>query len=262
MSGNTRAASDVAEYAQSHSVQLKTVELDVSNQESVDIAITAVLGETGHIDVVVHKAGRMVLGPTEAFTPEQLPAVYDTNAVSTQRVNRAVLPHMRSRGSGLLVWVRSSSTRGGTSPYLGPYFAAKAAEDSLAVSYAGELARFGIDTTIIVPGSFTTGTNHFANAGHPEDSGVVDEYESRYAGLMNQVSIRLADLTPDDADPQAVVQAIVTVVDTPLGHRPFRIHIDPADDGAETVNRVGDLVRRDFYGRIGLQDLLSPARNP
>jgi hypothetical protein len=91
---------------------------------------------------------------------------------------------------------------------------------------------------------------------------VVEEYESRYAGLMNQVSVRLADLAPDDADPHAVAQAIVTVVDRPAGRRPFRIHIDPADDGAETVNRVGDLVRRDFCGRIGLQDLLTPARNP
>ena len=72
--------------------------------------------------------------------------------MSTQRVNRAVLPHLRAQGDGLLVWVGSTSTRGGTPPYLAPYFAAKAAEDSLAVSYAAELARFGIDTTIVVPG--------------------------------------------------------------------------------------------------------------
>ena len=60
-------------------------------------------------------------------------------------------------------------------PYLGPYFAAKAAEDALAVwghlppegqgDYAAELTRFGIETTIVVPGSFTSGTNHFADAG-------------------------------------------------------------------------------------------------
>ena len=47
-------------------------------------------------------------------------------------------------------------------------------------------------------------------------------------------------------------------VDTPKGRRPFRVHIDPADDGAATVNRVGDLVRTAFYRRIGLDDLLSP----
>lgn len=117
----------------------------------------------------------MVLGPTEAFTPEQLADVYDTNVLSTQRVNRAVLPHLRKQRDGLLVWVGSTSTRGGTPPYLGPYFAAKAGEDSLAVSYAVEVARFGIDSVIIVPGSFTTGTNHFANAGHAQDTIVARE---------------------------------------------------------------------------------------
>lgn len=73
--------------------------------------------------------------------------------------------------------VGSTSTRGGTPPYLGPYFAAKAAMDSLAVSYAAEVARFGIDTVIVVPGSFTTGTNHFANAGHAQDDDVAQDYE-------------------------------------------------------------------------------------
>jgi NAD(P)-dependent dehydrogenase (short-subunit alcohol dehydrogenase family) len=207
----------------------------------VDAAIGRIIADTGGLDVVVHNAGHMVLGPTEAFTPEQLVSVYDSNVVSTQRVNRAILPHMRAQGNGLLVWVGSSSTRGGTPPYLGPYFAAKAAEDALAVSYAAELARFGIDTTIIVPGSFT---------------------KTRYRGLMEQVGSRLADLAPTDADPNQVAAAIVRVVDTPKGRRPFRVHIDPANDGAETVNAVGDLVRTHFYHRIGLDDLLTPALHP
>jgi NAD(P)-dependent dehydrogenase (short-subunit alcohol dehydrogenase family) len=73
------------------------------------------------------------------------------------------------QAKGLVVWVSSSSTRGGTPPYLAPYFAAKAAMDSLAVSYASELARWGIETSIIVPGAFTSGTNHFKNAGSPND---------------------------------------------------------------------------------------------
>ena len=146
--------------------------------------------------------------------------------LSTQRVNRAVLPHMRERGVGLLVWVGSTSTRGGTPPYLAPYFAAKAGEDSLAVSYAAELARFGIDTVIVVPGSFTTGTNHFAHAGHPADEAVATAYEKRYAGLMDQVGARLAELAPPDADPQEVARQIVRVVGLPAGTRPFRVHID------------------------------------
>jgi hypothetical protein len=49
----------------------------------------------------------------------------------------------------------------------------------------------------------------------------------------------------------------VKVVDMQKGSRPFRVYVDPADDGAEDVFRVGDRVRQWFYQRIGLVDLLS-----
>src|SRR3982074_1687672 len=162
---NAGAAAAARRYSEQRGVTLRPVEMDVSDQASVDAAVGAVLAEAGRVDVVIHNAGHMVLGPTEAFTPEQLAAVYDTNVLSTQRVNRAVLPALRARRDGLIIWVGSSSSRGGTPPYLGPYFAAKAAEDALAVSYAAEVARFRIDTTIVVPGAFPTGTNHYAPAG-------------------------------------------------------------------------------------------------
>ncbi|TDO44823.1 NADP-dependent 3-hydroxy acid dehydrogenase YdfG [Kribbella sp. VKM Ac-2571] len=255
---NAAAVAALAEYAESHSVDISAVEMDVTDQESVDAAVKRILHECGQLDVIVHNAGHMVLGPAEAFTPEQLVEVYDVNVLSTQRVNRAVLPHLRERGDGLLVWVGSSSSRGGTPPYLAPYFAAKAAEDSLAVSYAAELARFGIDTTIVVPGSFTTGTNHFAHAGHAADAETAAAYDARYAGLMDQVAARLAELAPSSADPTEVARQIVRVVDLPKGGRPFRVHIDPANDGAERVNELGDQVREEFYQRIGLADLLAP----
>ena len=130
---NAQAAEAARRYAAEHSVTLRPIVMDVSDQASVDGAVAAVLAEAGRIDVVIHNAGHMVLGPTEAFTPEQVAAVYDTNVLSTQRVNRAVLPAMRAQRDGLVLWVGSSSSRGGTPPYLGPYFAAKAAEDALAV---------------------------------------------------------------------------------------------------------------------------------
>ena len=253
---NAPAVADAAAFAAEQGADLRTVELDVADQDSVDAAIARVVAEAGRLDVVVHNAGHMVLGPTEAFTPEQLASVYDTNVVSTQRLNRAALPHLRAQGHGLVLWVGSTSTRGGTPPYLAPYFAAKAAMDSLAVSYAAELARFGIDTSIVVPGSFTSGTNHFAHAGHAADEPVAAAYEERYAGLLDQVGARLAELSPPDADPAEVARAIVRVVDAPAGQRPFRVHVDPADDGAEVVNAVGDRVRTEFYRRIGLDDLL------
>jgi NAD(P)-dependent dehydrogenase (short-subunit alcohol dehydrogenase family) len=254
---NAKAAADARHYADERCVTLRPVEMDVSNQASVDAAVGAVLAEAGRVDVVIHNAGHMVLGPTEAFTPEQLAAVYDTNVLSTQRVNRAVLPALRARRDGLVIWVGSSSSRGGTPPYLGPYFAAKAAEDALAVSYAAELTRFGVETTIVVPGSFTSGTNHFANAGRPADEHIATAYETEYAGLMDEVGRKLAEMAPDDADPSEVARQIVKVVDMSKGSRRFQVYVDPADDGAEDVFRVGDRVRQWFYQRIGLVDLLS-----
>jgi hypothetical protein len=68
-----------------------------------------------------------------------------------------------------------------------------------------------------------------------------------------------ASIAPPDADASAVAEAIVKVVDTPLGKRPFRVHIDPTEDGAEVVNMVSDRVRAELLRRIGLADMLTPA---
>lgn len=156
-----------------------------------------------------------------------------------------------------MLWVSSSSARGGTPPYLAPYFAAKAAMDSLAVSYAGELARWGVETSIIVPGAFTKGTKHFVHSGSPADQDRAAEYnEGPYAGVPDQALQGLAALEPADADVSEVANAIVEIVGMPFGTRPFRRHIDPSQDGAEIVNAMADRVRAEMFRRIGLEDLL------
>jgi NAD(P)-dependent dehydrogenase (short-subunit alcohol dehydrogenase family) len=201
----------------------------------------------------------MVFGPAEAFTPEQYAELYDANVVSTQRVNRTVLPHLRHQGQGLLVWVSSSSVAGGTPPYLAPYFAAKAAMDAVAVQYARELSRFGIETSIIVPGAFTRGTNHFAHAGVPADEARLAEYNTGpYAAFGEQVQTAFANIVPPDADVNLVADAIVKVVDAPFGRRPFRVHIDPSQDGADVGFAVTDRIRAEMLHRVGLSDLLTP----
>lgn len=256
---NAAQVAAAAAFAEENGVDLRTVELDVASDVSVQAGIAAVIAEQGRIDTVIHNAGHMSFGPAEAFTPEQFAELYDINVLSTQRVNRAVLPHMRKQGNGLVVWVSSSSTRGGTPPYLSPYFAAKAAMDSLAVSYASELTRWGIETAIIVPGAFTRGTNHFAHSGSPADKARAAEYDNGpYAGVPDQALKGLASLEPADADAASVATAIVDVVDMPFGTRPFRTHIDPSEDGAEIVNGVADRVRAELFRRIGLEDLLKP----
>nr|WP_315591592.1 SDR family oxidoreductase [uncultured Cupriavidus sp.] len=256
---NAPRVDDIARWAAEHAADLRTVELDVQSEASVTAAIQQVLADAGGLDVIVHNAGHMVFGPAEAFTPEQLIQQYDVNVLGAQRVNRVALPFMRKQRKGLLVWVGSSSTRGGTPPFLAPYFAAKAAMDALAVSYSAELARWGIETTIMVPGAFTKGTNHFGHSGKPADSHIAAEYENGpYAGVAEQALKGLASLEPADADPEEVARQIVQVVGLPHGKRPFRVHVDPSQDGAEVVNAVADRVRREMFTAIGLVDLLSP----
>jgi NAD(P)-dependent dehydrogenase (short-subunit alcohol dehydrogenase family) len=257
---NASRVAEVKAFAGQHNVDLRAIEIDVASQASVDAAIGGIISDHGRLDAVVHSSGRVAYGPAEAFTPEQLAELFDTNVVSTQRVNRAALPQLRKQGQGLVVWVSSSGTRGGTPPYLGPYFASKAAMEALAISYAGELARWGIETTIIVPGSFNKGTNLYAHSGRPADAVRAEEYADGPTADITEIALKgLAALEPRDADPQGVADVIVEVVDTPLGQRPFRVHFDPSDDGALLVNGVADRVRAELLRRIGLGDLLKPA---
>lgn len=264
MRGTTRKNADkvtaIAEFAKDKRVELRSLELDVGSEDSVAAAVASIIADHGRIDVVMHNAGHMVYGPSEAFTPEQLAELYDVNVLSTQRVNRAVLPHMRAARSGLLLWNSSSSVAGGTPPYLGPYFAAKAGMDALAVIYARELALWGIETAILVPGAFTKGTNHFANAGKPKDEPRAAEYEAGpYAGYADKVQAAFADIVPEDADPELVAQAVVAIVAAPAGERPFRTVVDPSHDGADIGFAVVDRLRAEMLNRTGLSALLTVA---
>jgi NAD(P)-dependent dehydrogenase (short-subunit alcohol dehydrogenase family) len=259
---NAAQAADVRQYATDNKVDLHAIELDVGSQASADAAIAQIVREQGRLDVVMHNAGHMSFGPAEAFTPEQLAELYDVNVLSTQRVNRAALPQLRKQGRGLLVWVSSSSSAGGTPPYLAPYFAAKAGMDAMAVVYARELSRWGIETSIIVPGAFTGGTNHFAHSGKPADQARIAEYEAGpYAGFGEEIMKAFGAIVPPDADAALVADAIVGVVDAPFGKRPFRVHIDPTQDGAEVAFAVIDRVRNEMLHRVGFSDLLYPRAN-
>ncbi|HEY4352651.1 MAG TPA: SDR family oxidoreductase [Paraburkholderia sp.] len=256
---NAPVVAQMTEFAKAHDANLHTIELDVQSQPSIDAAVEQIVAQAGRIDVLMHNAGHMAFGPAEAFTPEQYGQLYDVNVLSTQRVNRAVLPQMRSQGKGLLVWVSSSSTAGGTPPYLAPYFAAKAAMDAIAVQYARELSRWGVETSIVVPGAFTSGTNHFAHTARPADEARSAEYEAGpYAGFGEQIQQAFSAIVPPDADASLVADAIVSVVNAPFGKRPFRVYIDPTEDGAEVGFTVIDRVRAEMLHRVGMADLLKP----
>jgi NAD(P)-dependent dehydrogenase (short-subunit alcohol dehydrogenase family) len=236
------------------------VEVDVSSDASVTTLAEELLADGAIPDVIVHNAGHMSYGPLESFTEAQLMQQYDVNVLGAHRLNRALLPAMRQRGSGHLVWVGSTSTRGGSPPFLGPYFAAKAGMDSLAVTYAAEVKLFGIETTIIVPGAFTTGTNHFAHAAMPADTARAASYGSAYGHILAVITDRLGALIPPDAEPYDVAVAIADAIES--DRPPFRVHIDPSHDGAEVVNTVADRVRDEFLRRAQLDELVpTPPRH-
>ncbi len=104
-SRNAPRVAEIAAYARDNGVDLRTVELDVASDASVEAGIARIIADNGRLDVIVHNAGHMSFGPAEAFTPEQFAQLYDVNVLSTQRVNRAALPQLRKQGKGLVVWV-------------------------------------------------------------------------------------------------------------------------------------------------------------
>ena len=252
---NRGRAEELRTVSRSRGIALIPLELDVLSQDSADAAAATIVREQGRIDVVMQNAGHLVVGPSEAFTAEEMKKVFDTNLFGAQRVNRAVLPYLRKQESGLVLWISSTTTKGGFPPFMGPYGAAKAAMDSLAVTLSYELARFGVETSIVVPGAFTSGTDHFPSAGKPADAATAAAY-ARYDGVMDQIGERLTALTPAHADPKAVADEVVRIVGLAKGTRPMRSVIDFVGDGAAQVLEVSERVRIEFAHRIGMGDLL------
>jgi hypothetical protein len=96
-------------------------------------------------------------------------------------------------------------------------------------------------------------------AGSPADKARVAEYEAGpYKGFADDVRKGFSSIVPPYANVEGVADAIVKVVDAPFGKRPFRVHYDPTQDGAEVVNMVLDRVRAELLRRIGLTDVLTP----
>ncbi|HEX4248465.1 MAG TPA: SDR family NAD(P)-dependent oxidoreductase [Pseudonocardia sp.] len=258
---NAAKADEVRRYAAEHEVDLRPVELDILSQSSADAAVGTVEQGSGRLDVVVHNAAHLFFGITEAFTPEQVLAALDTNAVGPLRVNRAALPVLRRQGAGLLLWVGSGTSRV-VPPFLAPYTAAKAAMDSFAESVSLEVARFGIETSIVMPGPFTEGTAHFPNAATPADTDVAAAYDARYADLLAANETATEGLFGPGVvqDVQAVADEITRIVGLPAGSRPYRSTVDFSDFGDIPVSAVATEMRRRLLTRMGMADLLAPSR--
>ena len=256
---NKAHADEIGAAAQAKGVDLRPLELDVGSEESCRQAVGAVIAEQGRLDVVVNNAGMLMIGVTEAFTPEQALEVFDTNAVSWLRVNRAALPHMREQGEGLVVYV-GSVTSCILSPFQGPYCAAKAAGDVLAETMHYENTRYGIDSVIVQPGAYTKDTNHFGGARHAADETVAAQY-GRINDLPPKLAERLDSLVQPGArtDAAEVAEKIRDVIAMAPGTRPFRVVVDPQHHGAQEVNEIRGRMQREFMRRFGIEDLMTVA---
>ncbi len=103
---------------------IEVVELDVTDSQSVDRAVATVITKAGRIDVLINNAGLLAAGVSEAFTPEQVTALFDVNVIGLHRVTRAVLPHLRRHNDGLIINIGSIVGRV-TFPFFGIYGASK-----------------------------------------------------------------------------------------------------------------------------------------
>src|SRR5579863_4033820 len=92
-------------------LSLQVLELDVTDEASVDSAVRRILNRAGRIDVAINNAGIGAIGVTEAYTPVQFRQLFEVNVFGAVRVNRAVLPGMRRERSGLLIHVSSGAGR-------------------------------------------------------------------------------------------------------------------------------------------------------
>jgi len=239
-------------------LDLRPLELDVQEEASCRAAVDRIVAEEGRVDVAMNNAAMMMHGLTEAFRPEQLLQIVDLNAVSWLRVNRAVLPVMRRAGKGLLVYTGSGINRM-PDPFTGPYAASKAAGDVLAEVMALETARYGIETVIVQPGAYTSGTDHFKHAVGPLDHEVTRQY-GKLEGLSDQLANRLegANLPGRRTDVGEVAEAIRDIVAMASGARPKRIDIDPQGREVGKINDLTAQLQRDYFGRMGMADLLEP----
>lgn len=259
---NAAHARELLDHAAEQAVDLQVVELDVQSQESADAAVATIISACGGVDVVVHNAGHLYLGYVEAFSAAEIARLFDVNAIGLQRVNRAALPHMRERKSGTLLYVGSTTTVD-VPPFLGPYVASKFAFDALAQTTSYEVSQFGIETTIVMPGAFTKGTEHFANASRAGDTAVAKAY-SRLDWMVDRYDEATEGLYEPgvDANPDAVAREITRILALPVGAKPFRSVIDFTGARVDEVNEVAWNEQRDFLTRMGFGELLQLKAEP
>jgi NAD(P)-dependent dehydrogenase (short-subunit alcohol dehydrogenase family) len=231
---------------------VKTVELDVSDDASVEAGVKNVLEEAGKIDVLVNNAGIGSAGVTEAFTSEQAKVVFDTNVIGLLRVTRAVLPSMRQNRDGLIINISSILGRV-TFPFLGIYGASKFAVEALTDSLRYELSQLGIEVVALQPSAYPT--NFFTGIQTPADTEVTKSYGEVGQipdAMFNSFTSRFEG--NDAPNPHDVAEAILKLVRQAKGSRAARTVVGAAF-GSDKANEDVAPVQAKAVEALGLSHL-------
>lgn len=133
----------------------RIIKIDVRDESQVDSAVDMMLKEVGHIDIVYANAGYAIAGPVEETPISKVQQQFDTNVYGAARLARAVLPHMRERNSGRIIFTTSIAGRVSTSMNSW-YSATKHALNGMVKGLAQEVAAFNISVSTIEPGAVQT----------------------------------------------------------------------------------------------------------
>jgi NAD(P)-dependent dehydrogenase (short-subunit alcohol dehydrogenase family) len=238
-SRNAVPAENLRQWAREREAALDVLELDVTDDASVQAAVSQALASAGTIDVVVNNAGASAIGPLEAFSIEQMAGLLSLNVLGPMRVNNAVLPTMRARHSGLIIWI--TSTLGRVLPGRGGlYPATKWAAEGFAESLHYQVAPFGIDVAILEPGSFPTPATF--KSMEAADQEITAAYAAKQPANPAPRPAPPAGHNPPD--PQEVADVVKRLVEMPAGTRPLRTVVGPVfTDGVAKYNETYDQLR-------------------
>ena len=228
---------------------IAVVELDVSDDDSVDAAVKEVLARAKRIDVLVNNAGIASAGVTEAFTAEQANVIFNTNVVGLLRTSRAALPAMRAQGDGLIINIGSILGRV-TFPFFGIYGASKFAVEALTESLRYEVSQLGIEVVLVQPSAYPT--NMYAAIQHPADTARAAGY-----GAVGEILGKMLETfknmfaSANRPDPHDVAGAIVQLIAAAKGARAARLVVGQAF-GAVAVNDAVAPIQHRVLESLGL----------
>jgi NAD(P)-dependent dehydrogenase (short-subunit alcohol dehydrogenase family) len=242
---NSKNASEIRALAERDSLPIYVLEMDVTNDASVERAVDAAIDKAGRIDVAINNAGYYVSGLEEAVTTEQAQRLMDTNFFGPVRVNRAVLPHMRRQRSGLLMHISSAAGRVAF-PSAGFYCASKFALEALAESYSYEIASQGIESVIVEPGPYETPVTGKMVTG-------ADEARTNTYGAVKEIPAKVnAALASAAGDAQEVADAVLRIIETPAGEKQLRYLVSPQSFGVDEMNALSKRVHANILEAFGL----------